>query len=215
LARDHTAHGHFAVRRDGELEHQLSLQLRVVAQRARIEAVDTTLVAIEDQLDLLARARGLAPAPARGGPAGIEARLGDAGAHRRGLVAGERARPAAEAAAGIGRGYAARAGAHLGGDERALGMTVRAYGTGKVLGLEVAEVHDIAQVGELVLDLIQLLLRLLVGALVLIDRRRLHHGHLRLDLRLLFLLRLGRRRRRWRLGRLGHDARQPLGHFLG
>src|SRR5215469_15128800 len=66
LARNDAAHGDLAGRRNGELQHQLALQLRVVAQRAGVEAVDASLVLIEHQLDLLARARGLTAAAARG-----------------------------------------------------------------------------------------------------------------------------------------------------
>src|SRR5215471_15673519 len=77
LARDYAAHGDLAARGDGELQHQFPLQLGVVTQRTGIQAVDASLVAIEDQLDLLARAGGLAAAAARGGSARIEARFGD------------------------------------------------------------------------------------------------------------------------------------------
>ena len=38
LARDHAAHGDVAGRGDRELQHQLALQLGVVALRARVEA---------------------------------------------------------------------------------------------------------------------------------------------------------------------------------
>src|SRR4029077_5684373 len=92
LARDHAAHGHFAGRRDGELEHQFPLQLRVVAQCARIEAVNASLVAVEDQLDLLTRARGLAAAAAGGGATAVETGARDARSDRGGIVTGERAR---------------------------------------------------------------------------------------------------------------------------
>ena len=46
--------------RDRHLEHHLALQSRVVAQRAAVERVDRRLVAIEDELDLLAGTRALA-----------------------------------------------------------------------------------------------------------------------------------------------------------
>src|SRR3954470_7403511 len=60
LARDHATHGDLACRRDGEFQHQLALQLRLVAQRAAIERIQRALVAIEDDLDFLARTRRLA-----------------------------------------------------------------------------------------------------------------------------------------------------------
>src|SRR5215469_2779849 len=85
LARDDTAHGDLAVRRYGELQHELALQLRVVAQRAGVEAVDAPLVLVEHQLDLLARAGGLAAAAARGRAARVETGFGDARTHRRGV----------------------------------------------------------------------------------------------------------------------------------
>src|SRR6202042_2417554 len=72
LAGNDATHGHFACRGNGELEHQLALQFGVVAQRARIETVDAALVAVEDQLDLLARARRLAAAAAGRRSAGVE-----------------------------------------------------------------------------------------------------------------------------------------------
>src|SRR5215471_10186327 len=81
LARDDAAHGDVAVRCDGELQHQLALQLRVVTQRAGVEAVDAPLVLIEHQLDLLARARSLTTAAARC-RACVETGFGDAGSHR-------------------------------------------------------------------------------------------------------------------------------------
>src|SRR2546430_11984182 len=56
-AGDDAAHGHLTGWGDGELEHQLALQLRIIAQRPGVQAVDSSLVAVEDQLDLLARDR--------------------------------------------------------------------------------------------------------------------------------------------------------------
>src|SRR5258707_1565272 len=63
LARDELAVQYLPRGRDRELHNDLALESRVLAQRAVIERVDRTLVAIEDQLDVLDRARRLA-APA-------------------------------------------------------------------------------------------------------------------------------------------------------
>src|SRR5262249_26741572 len=57
LAREDAAHGHLAGGGDGELEYQFALQLGVLARGARVQAVEMTVVAVEHQLDLLARAR--------------------------------------------------------------------------------------------------------------------------------------------------------------
>ena len=62
----------------------------------------------------------------------------------------------------------------LGRDHRALGMRVRAHRAGEVLGLrQRRQVHLLAQVRELVLELVELLLRLLVRQLLAVHRRRL------------------------------------------
>src|SRR2546430_14689215 len=92
-AGDDAAHGHLTGWGDGELEHQLALQLRIIAQRPGVQAVDSSLVAVEDQLDLLARAGGLAPATATGGAAAVQTRAHDARGDGSGVVAGERAGP--------------------------------------------------------------------------------------------------------------------------
>src|SRR5260221_12141407 len=64
LARDELAIQHLPRWRDRELHHDLALESRVLAQRAVIERVDRTFVAVEDQLDVLDRARRLAAPPA-------------------------------------------------------------------------------------------------------------------------------------------------------
>ena len=71
LAGDDAAHGHFARGRDGEFQHHLALQLRLLAQRTAVQRVDRALVAVEDQLDLLAAARGLAAVAGARRSAGI------------------------------------------------------------------------------------------------------------------------------------------------
>jgi hypothetical protein len=48
---------HLAAGRDLQLQHHLALQRRVVAQRAVVQRMDRALVAVEDQLDVLDRAR--------------------------------------------------------------------------------------------------------------------------------------------------------------
>src|SRR6266852_2512617 len=63
LARDELAIQYLPRGRDRELHHDLALESRVFAQGAIVERVDRTLVAVEDELDVLDRARCLA-APA-------------------------------------------------------------------------------------------------------------------------------------------------------
>src|SRR5690348_16684432 len=77
LARNDLAVGDVARWRDRELQDQLALQLRLLAQLAAVESIDCTLVAVEDQLDLLAGARGLAAVTRSRGSPGIEAAPGD------------------------------------------------------------------------------------------------------------------------------------------
>src|SRR5262245_50531955 len=60
LTRNHAHVGDLTRGFDPELEHEFALQLRLVAQRTAIDVVQRTLVAIEEQLDFLARTRGLA-----------------------------------------------------------------------------------------------------------------------------------------------------------
>src|SRR6266850_5722743 len=60
LARDELALQYLPRGRDRELHHDLALESRVFAQRAIIERVNRTFVAVEDQLDILDRARRLA-----------------------------------------------------------------------------------------------------------------------------------------------------------
>src|SRR5205807_6838455 len=102
----------------------------------------------------------LATATAAGGAATVQTRAHDARGDGCGVVTVERAGPGAEATAGIRGSDAAAADPDLGSDERALGVRVGADRAGEVLGLERGEIHDVAQIGELVLDLVQLLLRL-------------------------------------------------------
>src|ERR1700704_183353 len=63
LARDELAVQYLPRGRDRELHHDLALESRVLAERAVIERVNRTFVAVEDELDVLDRARRLA-APA-------------------------------------------------------------------------------------------------------------------------------------------------------
>src|SRR5712671_1739957 len=63
LARDELAIQYLPRWRDRELHHDLALESRVFAQGAVIERVNRTFVAVEDELDVLDRARRLA-APA-------------------------------------------------------------------------------------------------------------------------------------------------------
>src|SRR4051794_7008470 len=51
-------------RSNRDLEHHFAFQLGAVAQRAAVEGIDRTLVAIEDQLDLFAAACSLGAASA-------------------------------------------------------------------------------------------------------------------------------------------------------
>src|SRR5258708_9023255 len=70
LARDELAVQYLPRGRDRELHHDLALESRVFAQGAIVERVDRTLVAVEDELDVLDRARCLAaPAAAQRAPA--------------------------------------------------------------------------------------------------------------------------------------------------
>src|SRR5215510_11548850 len=70
LGRDDAAVGDLAARRDRQLHDHLALQLRLLAQRPAVERIDRRLVSVEDDLYLLAAARGLA---ARAGAAGLRA----------------------------------------------------------------------------------------------------------------------------------------------
>src|ERR1700704_5320360 len=66
LARDELAIQYLPRGRDRELHHDLALESRVFAQGAGIERVNRTFVAVEDELDVLDRARRLAgPAAAQ------------------------------------------------------------------------------------------------------------------------------------------------------
>src|SRR5579863_6268585 len=109
LTRDDATHRDVAGGGNGELQNQLALELRVVAQRTRVQAVDATLVAIEDGLDLFARACWLAPAAAGGRATAVEFGTHDARGNSRGVVAGKRACAAAEAATRVGGGDTAAA----------------------------------------------------------------------------------------------------------
>src|SRR4029079_6003760 len=59
LRRDDLALRDAAVRLDGQLQDELALERRVLAQRSVVERIDRALVDVEDALDLLAAARGL------------------------------------------------------------------------------------------------------------------------------------------------------------
>src|SRR5688572_23190564 len=89
-----------ARRGDRELNDHLALQLRQLAQRTAVERVDRGLVAVEDDLDLLAAARGPAarPGAARRGP-----RVADLVRKRRHRRAGRVTLEVAGAAAEAGR----------------------------------------------------------------------------------------------------------------
>src|SRR5262245_63240091 len=60
LARDDAQIDHLPRGGDLQLQHHLALERRIVAQRTVVDRVDRTLVALEHELDLLDRARGLA-----------------------------------------------------------------------------------------------------------------------------------------------------------
>src|SRR5688572_31149304 len=100
IGRDHAAVRDFAGRGDRELHDHLALQLRQLAQRTAVERIDRGLVAVEDDLDLLAAARGPAarPGAARRGP-----RVADLVRKRRHRRAGRVTLEVAGAAAEAGR----------------------------------------------------------------------------------------------------------------
>src|SRR6185312_14632303 len=109
------------------------------------------------------------------------------------VMTGERACSRAESAAAVRGGNTSASGTDLGRDHGTLGMRVRTDGARQILRLcQRSQVHLLAQVGELVLYAIELLLRL--------DRLRLLLDH---------------RRGWWWWLRLllDHDARQPLRHL--
>src|SRR6185437_11837481 len=176
----------------------------MLAQLPAVERVDRALVAIEDELDLLAAPARLA---VRGCPRTlrIEPLTREAGAHSGRLVAGERTRTGAEPAAHARAGDAAAAGADIRGDERALRVRVGAYGAGEIARLIYIDIQILAQIRKLVLVLEES--RFLRAAAGLLGTRR-RHG-LRLHDRARLLLDLRRRRRRLRLLR-DHDAREAL-----
>src|SRR4029077_14130090 len=101
LAGYHAAHGHLAGGRYGELQYQLAVQLGIIALRARVQAVQPTLVLVEDQRDLFGRTAGLAAAAAGGRRAVVYAAVHDARGDRGGGVTGEGAGPGAETAAAV------------------------------------------------------------------------------------------------------------------
>src|SRR5690348_11150462 len=121
------------------------------AQLPAVERVDGALVAIEDQLDLLAAAGGLAARARAGRAARIQPLAREPGAHRRRLMAGERAGARAETAADAGGVDAAAARAYVRGDERALGVRIGADRGSEIARRADADVQVPAQVGELVL----------------------------------------------------------------
>src|SRR5687768_12023476 len=71
---DDAAVGDLARRGDRQLDYHLALQLGLFAQRPAVERVDRGLVAVEDDLDLLAAAGGAA---ARTCPARLRAIVSD------------------------------------------------------------------------------------------------------------------------------------------
>src|SRR5580704_6313950 len=214
LARYQPAHRHLARGRNRELQNELALQLRPLAQRAAVEGINRALVAVKDELNLLARARRFAARARARGRAAIKSRVCNRGGDCSGLMSGERACAGAKAAARVRRGNAATAGADFGGDEGTLRVRVSAHSAGEVLRLPDCWVgHLLAQIRELVFDLFQLLLGLLARLLGAIHRRRLDGYFLhRLD--------LGRLLHRWWWWRrrlhllLDHYARQTLRNGL-
>ena len=135
LGRDDAAADDFARRRDLQLDDHLALQARLFAQRPVVEGVDRALVALEDQLDLLDRARGLAAAALLQRTADtVAAAAGAAAARSAAAVAATTAatgdafdqcgraagKAAATGVAAVGRGVdAAGAAGEVGGDQGA------------------------------------------------------------------------------------------------
>src|SRR6185312_3641593 len=153
-----------------------------------VERVDRALVAIEDELDLLAAPCGLAARAGTGRTLAVEPFACEPGAHGGRLMAGERARTGAEPAAHTRRGDAATACADIRRDERPLGMRVGTDGARQIAGRTHIHVEILTQVGELVLVFEEpRLLRAAAGLKRALRRRdglRLHDGaRLLLDLR--------------------------------
>src|SRR6185369_15850508 len=96
LARDDAQVGDRARRRDRELQDDLALQARLVAQRAVVDRVDRALVALEDETHVLDRARCLAAVALGRRPAGATATAAPAQAGT-GATAAAAARAAAAA----------------------------------------------------------------------------------------------------------------------
>src|SRR6185312_17409615 len=116
----HAAGADLTRRFDLELEHQLALQLRLVAQRAAVECVQRALVAVEDHFDFFAGTRCLAAgAGALHVAAGVRIETLAVLDLRRG-VRTDGTRAAAEAAGEIRRVDAARSAPGLRGDQVAL-----------------------------------------------------------------------------------------------
>ncbi len=148
----HAAVRDLARRGDRELHDHLALQLRLLAQRPAVERVDRGLVAVEDDLDFLAAARGAAAraGAARRGPvvADLVRERRHGGARR---VTLEVAGAAAEARRELAGVDAAAADAGARRDERALGAALALDAADHRRRAHLGRLERLAQVLELVL----------------------------------------------------------------
>ncbi len=189
-------------RGDRELHDHLALQFRLLAQRPAVERVDRGLVAVEDDLDLFAAARGPAAGAAAARRPVVADLVGERGHGRAGRMPLEVAGPAAESRRELAGVDAAAADAGARRHERPLRAAFALDAADHRRGAHLRRLERLAQVLELVLHREQSrVLRLLARLGLAVHRlRRRHRLGLRLGLRLrrLGLLHLGLRRRRRR-----------------